>query len=84
MTCHIVHRLVGYDPVTDRVAYSHDIPTEKLAFAKAVAHVAPTDPDAIGCYPLSDPEARDIAGTLNIALPQAFRYFLEPADTSSD
>ena len=76
---HIVHRLVGYDPVTDLIAFEHDIPQKKISFAKNIAHVGPGDPDAIASYPLSKMSARDLAGALHVDLPaRDLDFFLEP------
>jgi len=78
MTQDIVHRLVGYDRTTDRIAFQRDIPLGKLEIVKRIAHVEETDPEALGAYELSREEARDVAGILDIALPGNMHFFLEP------
>lgn len=79
MTEGVVHRLVGYDPVSERLAFEHDIPRDKLPLVKRIAHVDPTDAQAAGSYPLKDDEARDIAGASGFAMPpQDLQFFLEP------
>jgi len=79
MTRDIVHRLVGYDAATERIAFQRDIPRGKLPIVKHLARVAQTDPDAVGAYPLSTAQARDVAGILGIDLPREHLcFFLEP------
>jgi hypothetical protein len=79
MTRDVVHRLVGYDPITERVAFQHDIADSKLGIVKRIARVSQTDPDAVGAYPLSKAELRDLAGILGIKLPrEKMDFFLEP------
>ena len=75
----IVHRLVGYDPVTDLIAFEHDIPAQNISFAKTVAHVGLGDPDAVASYPLTRMSAHDLAGILSVELPSKdLDFFLEP------
>jgi len=73
------HRLVGYDPATEFIAFEKDVPAHKLDMVKRIAHVASDDPDAVYCYELAPLEARDIANVSGFALPsEKLAFFLEP------
>lgn len=75
----VIHRIVGYDKATDELAAQLDLPAAKLALAKQIASVPPSDPDAAGSYPLSEAEAerlgREIGSVLDL---RRYAWFLEP------
>jgi hypothetical protein len=74
----VVHRLVGYDRASERLAFELDIPPDKLDIIKEVAHVDPADIEVIGSYPLKDYEVRDIAAIAAFDLPPGqLDFFLE-------
>lgn len=75
----LTYRLVGYDRKTERLVEKHAIPAKWVQYAQGVARIRPNDPDAIGDVPLDSGQARDIAGTIGVAVDVANRdYFLEP------
>jgi hypothetical protein len=77
----IVHRLVGYDRGTERVAFEQDIPPELFDTAKKIAGVPASDPNAAYGYELTAMQARDLAGTLGAAIsPNEMDFFLESFD----
>ena len=79
MTNKVVHRIVGYDPTTERLVWKSDIPERDLQYAKDVAGVSPGDPEALGSYPLKPMDARDLARALGLLLPpEELEFFLEP------
>jgi hypothetical protein len=74
----IIHSLVGYDRVTERVAEEFDIPDAVLPRAKHLARVPDDDPEAVMCYPLDASGARDLAAVLKARIDTDRRdYFLE-------
>lgn len=74
----ILHRLVGYDRATERVADEYAVSDSLLPQAKSLAHVPADDPDAAMCYPLTPAAARDLAGTMMARIDTDRRdYFLE-------
>lgn len=74
------HQLVGYDAQSERQAVAVDVPAERFRDVAEIAGVAASDPDAIGCYPLTGDQVRRIADLVGVgALPARTTYFLEPA-----
>jgi hypothetical protein len=74
----IAHSLVGYDRFSERVAEEFDVPDAILPRAKELAGVPADDPDAIMCYPLEAPGARDLADLIKARIDTERRdYFLE-------
>jgi hypothetical protein len=74
----IIHSLVGYDRLTERVAEEFDIPDAVMPKAKHLARVPDDDPDAMMCYPLDASRAHDLAVILNARIDTDRRdYFLE-------
>ena len=74
---HIVRRLVGYDRQTDRKKQHLDIPKDHLAQVKRIARVPQDDPDAVWSYPLSLPQARDVASVVCGKIDPNADFFLE-------
>ena len=75
----VMHRLIGYDRLTDRMKARFEIPSGRLAEAKRIAGVASDDPDAAWSYPLSADQARAVAGLLRASIdPDRLEFFLEP------
>ncbi len=79
----IVHRLIGYDNITELLVIEHDIPASKLKHAKELVRIPHEDIDAIGSYQLDGSQARDIAmpvfKRINV---DRYLWFLEPFDES--
>ena len=85
----IIHSLVGYDRVTERVEEEFDIPDDLswsperspdavLPRAKHLARVPDDDPEAVMCYPLDASGAHDLAAVLKARIDTDRRdYFLE-------
>ncbi len=76
------HYLTAYDRETDELlSFSVSVPSIHFERVKAIAHVASTDPDAIGSYALNAAQVREIAQLLDRPLPSEPRaaFFLEPA-----
>jgi hypothetical protein len=74
----ISHRLVGYDPASERVIAEYVIPESRLEHAKRVAGVGADDPDAVLCYKLTGDQTRDIAGMIGIVVEsEALNFYLE-------
>ena len=82
----VVHRLVGYDRNSDRVAFEKYIPPAELMAAMQISNVPFDDPDAIFDYALNPMQARDIAGLLHviIAHPDNLHFVLEAFDTKEE
>ena len=75
----VIHRLVGYDPMTERLVWKSDIPERDLQYAKEVAGISPGDPEALGSYPLKPMVARDLGRALGLLVPpEELEFFLEP------
>jgi len=64
MTEIVIHRLVGYDRASGRVAVEYDVPDRLLEFAKGIAKVGVDDPEAVLCYRLDDLQAHDLAAAI--------------------
>ena len=74
----ISHRLVGYDPVSERVAVEYEIPESRLDYAKRVAGIGADDPEAILCYKLTGEQTRDIAGAIGIVVDaETLNFYME-------
>jgi hypothetical protein len=72
------HRLVGYDRTTELEKFELAIPQGVFREVGTVVHFANDDPDATGCYELTDDQARQIAVMLHrVALPPGLDFFLE-------
>lgn len=61
MTIIIIHRLVGYDRTSGRVAVEYDVPDGLVEFEKKDAEVRSDDPQAVLCYRLGHSQAHDLA-----------------------
>ncbi len=71
------HYLNVYGP-DDLLLYSSDpLPIDRVKLAKDVAHVGPTDPEALGSYPLTHDQAQKIAGG-SLKLAPGYSVLLEP------
>jgi hypothetical protein len=74
----VIHRLVGYDPKTDRMKLKIDIAERLLGDAKRIAGVPDDDPDAAWSYPLSRSQVRAVAALIGAQLdPDNAEFFLE-------
>jgi hypothetical protein len=80
----VVHRITGYDRITEALTEQHAVPLRLLSSAKAVAQVSADDPDAVWSYKLSADAANRLAAAMRIALDTARNeYFLESFVASS-
>jgi hypothetical protein len=74
----VIHRLVGYDPKTDRMKLKINIADRLLGDAKRIAGVPDDDPDAAWSYPLSHSPVRAVATLIGAQLdPDNAEFFLE-------
>ena len=76
------HYLAAYDSETENLLeFVFSVPSALMRRVRDIAHVAPDDVEAIGSYPLSDDEAREIAKLLNKTLEfdKKAVFYLEPA-----
>jgi hypothetical protein len=75
----VIHGLVGYDRLTDRMKVRYEIPSGTLAEAKRIAGVTLDDPGAAWSYPLLADQARAIAALIRAPIdPDRLEFFLEP------
>jgi hypothetical protein len=75
----VMHHLVGYDRATEHVTVEHNIPAERFAIVRGVVAIAPTDPDAVGCYPVDPPTAEEIGKIIGAPIDaKRLDYVLEP------
>jgi len=75
----VIHRLVGYDPETERPVFERDIPPEQWRQVSRIARVQPDDPEALAAYPLSGAQLDELVSLLGETLPAIpMDYFLEP------
>jgi hypothetical protein len=73
------HSLVGYDPETEAEEFELQIPARIFPEVGAVVSFDDDDPEAVGCYELSDLQARRIANLVGnvVQLPAGLDFFLE-------
>jgi hypothetical protein len=64
--------------------FEHRIPNRIFGRLKQVVSIPPSDPDAVGAYPLSEAQVERFAQLLGLHLPSSFTYFLEPAYEGED
>lgn len=74
----VVHRITGYDRITEALMEQHTVPHRLLPVAKAAAQISADDPDAVWSYKLSAEAASRLAKAMRVALDTARNeYFLE-------
>jgi len=74
----VVHRITGYDRVTEALAEQHTVPLRLLPAAKAAAQINADDPEAVWSYLLSADAANRLATAMHVVLDTAHNdYFLE-------
>lgn len=72
------HRLVGYDRQTELEAFELPIPERVFREVGSLVRLDSDDPDGIGCYELTDQQARQIATMIRWQpLPSGLDFFLE-------
>ncbi|WP_316168175.1 MULTISPECIES: hypothetical protein [unclassified Bradyrhizobium] len=72
------HRLVGYDRQTELEAFELPIPERIFQEVGALVHLDDDDPEGIGCYELTDQQARQIATMIRRQpLPTGLDFFIE-------
>jgi hypothetical protein len=76
----LVHKLVGYDRNTEFVGAEFNVPDQKFDLVRRIAGVnRQKDPDAMGNYRLSRPEAEEIAKIIGASIDtKQYDFFLEP------
>lgn len=77
------HWLVGYDPRTELGVMELAIPENAFREIGSVVSFDRDDPEAIGCYELSDKQAREIASWLgDRPLPTGLSFYLEATEAT--
>jgi hypothetical protein len=72
------HRLVGYDRATELEKFELPIPESMFREVGTFVRFDDDDPEAIGCYELTDDQARRIATLVRgQGLPAGLDFFLE-------
>jgi hypothetical protein len=72
------HRLVGYDRKTELEKFELTIPPRIFGEVRSRVRVDWDDPDAVGCYELTDQQANEIANLVHRPnLPTGLDFFLE-------
>ena len=76
------HRLVGYDPVSERPKFSLDIPQSKFSVLRMFVRFGEDDPHGYDSYKLSYSQVTDLVKSLRGAVkpPSILEYFVEPFD----
>jgi hypothetical protein len=73
------HRIVGYDPVSERPVYSLEIPNYLLG---KFIRFEDDDPEGFDTYKLHPMAARDMIGMLKAMAPsKELEYFIEPSES---
>jgi hypothetical protein len=74
----VVHRITGYDRVTEALTEQHTVPPRLLPAAKAAAQISADDADAVWSYKLGADAAHRLAAAMHVALDTTRNdYFLE-------
>lgn len=74
----LVYKLAGFDPKTEILIVTHQIPSEKILQAKTIAGIA-DNPAIIADWPLSREQARAITKLIGAELDvESFDWALEP------
>ncbi len=77
-------KIVGFDKVSERMAFEAGLPGWALETVKAIASVPESDPGLVGSYPLDEGQVASIAAAAHLSLePDRFDYYLE-ADEEGD
>jgi hypothetical protein len=75
----VIHKLTGYDKVSEKLAAQIDVPISQLGQAKQVAGVGQEDPEAALSYPLTSEQAKRIGQTIGQFVDtDRYLWFLEP------
>ena len=77
----IRHRIVGYDPVSERLEFSFELPNKAMPFLSKFIRFEEDDPDGYDAYRVDYSIVSDIAGMLHLTNrpPPRLEYFLEPS-----
>ena len=75
----VVHRVTGYDKLSERLELERDVPTALVIEARRVAE-APLDVrDAPGAFPLGEAAVARLSGMLGFPMSvERYDWFLEP------
>jgi hypothetical protein len=71
------HRLVGYDRQTELEKFEVSIPNHIFGDVSSVVPFDGDDPEAVGCYELTNDQAKQIAIMVQKSLPAGLDFFLE-------
>jgi len=78
-------KIVGFDKISERLAFEAGLPGRVLETVKAIACVPESDPDLVGSYPLDGRQVASIAAAAQVSLdPGRFDYFLEADEEEHD
>ena len=73
----LMHRVVGYDRLTDEARQLLDIPGPLMGPVKRIVAVPNDDPDAVWSYELSAAQAQEIARLIGGELEPTADFFLQ-------
>lgn len=75
----MMHRLVGYDRVTELVSDEISLTQQDFDAVKTIVGVTYSDPDAVGSYPIDPPTAQEVGKRIGRVLDtRRMDFFLEP------
>jgi hypothetical protein len=73
----VTRQIVGYDPMTERVAFEYFIPLDKWIDVASLVKRNENDPYYNYNYPLDISVTNDIMGLMGKRVAQHLKYFLE-------
>jgi hypothetical protein len=80
---HVQHRVVGYDPASEKLVFSLNVPDIALLPFRKLIRFEPDDPEGYDSYKLDYSLVSDLVGLLKKQRPpQELEYFIEPSDGS--
>lgn len=75
----VIHMITGYDKATERLAYEFAVADADVPEMRDIAHVEPSDVEAVGSYPLNSETAHFIATRFNFPMAvERCDWFFEP------
>ena len=75
----VVHRVVGYDKVSERLARACDVPAEFVGAARRIADAPEDVAEAPGAFPLGNTATMRLSALLGIPMSDTqYDWFLEP------
>jgi hypothetical protein len=73
----LIHHLVGYDRITEKVVDQYDIPSEKWDAVRRIIRADDDDPSVIEVYPVDGKTARHIVEIIHERIRSDLDYFIE-------